>query len=193
MQAHLPRVSSLIAASPERVHVSRRLPGPRSVPSSGFLNLSTVSSALRLRRLVSSREPRPGLSPFRGFSPRAAVLPHQEPVPPCRCPPGCSPIVCRLSAFASHRPDRVPHPRSLGFEALLHARPRCLRFGYSPRRSPLPSSVFSPPGPRPPPRPQFPQSHPLSTIPPETLRLGVFYAPLRSAPFGRPQRFSAAG
>jgi hypothetical protein len=30
-------------------------------------------------------QPRPGLSPFRGFSPRAAVLAHHQPVPPCRC------------------------------------------------------------------------------------------------------------
>jgi hypothetical protein len=47
-------------------------------------------------------------------------------------------------------------------------------------RSPL--RFFSPPGRQPPPRLQFPQSHPLATIPSETLRLGVFYAPPRSAP-----------
>jgi hypothetical protein len=177
----------------ERVHFSRRLPSLRSVPSSGFRNLSTVFSALRLRGLLSSR------SHVQGCRRSGASLPAQpcslirNPFPLAVVLPAARRSFCRLSAFASHRPDRVPHPRSLGFEALLHARPRCLRFGYSPRRSPLPSSVFSPPGPRPPPRPQFPQSHPLSTIPPETLRLGVFYAPLRSAPFGRPQRFSAAG
>ena len=43
--AHLPRVSSLIAACLGCVHFSRRLPSPRSVPPTGFLNLSTVFSA----------------------------------------------------------------------------------------------------------------------------------------------------
>jgi len=29
-------------------------------------------------------QPRPGLSPFRGFSPRAVALPHRKRLPPCR-------------------------------------------------------------------------------------------------------------
>jgi hypothetical protein len=69
---HLPRVSSLIAASPERVHFPRRLPSLRFVPSSGFLSPTTVSSALRLCELVSSR------SHVQGSCRSGASLPAQR-------------------------------------------------------------------------------------------------------------------
>jgi hypothetical protein len=42
---------------------------------------------------------------------------------------------------------RLPHAADLGSEALIRARPRSIRRGYSPRRMPLPSSGSSPPGP----------------------------------------------
>jgi hypothetical protein len=91
--AHLPRVSSLIAASPERVHIVAKvaMPSLRSVlrfsqPLDGFLRPPAL-------RACFIPQPRPGLSPFRGFSPRAAVLPHREPLPPCRCRPEPSPVL----------------------------------------------------------------------------------------------------
>ena len=72
MAAYLPRVSSLIAASLERVHFSRRMPGLRYIPSSGFHSLSTVSSALRLHGLVPSR------SHVQGCRRSGASLPAQQ-------------------------------------------------------------------------------------------------------------------
>jgi len=42
---------------------------------------------------------------------------------------------------------RLPHASDLGFEAFIRARSRSLPHGYSPRNTPLPSSVSSPPGP----------------------------------------------
>jgi len=66
-----------------RVHNSRGVPIPRSVPSSGFRCLSTVYSASWLHQLVSSGS---HVQDFlsRGFSLRAATLPHQEELPSCR-------------------------------------------------------------------------------------------------------------
>lgn len=65
---------------------SREIPTPRSVPPSGFLNLSAVCSALRLRGLVASRSHVQGLFSFRGFFLRAATLPRRKdpaPLPLC--------------------------------------------------------------------------------------------------------------
>lgn len=51
-------------------------------------------------------QPRPGLSPFRGFSLRTAVLARRQSVPPCRCRPsahrqaGCHPRTPRLRGLA---------------------------------------------------------------------------------------------
>lgn len=42
---------------------------------------------------------------------------------------------------------RSPHASDLGFEVFIRARARSLRRRYSPRRTPLPSSGSSPPGP----------------------------------------------
>jgi len=79
--------------------------------------------------------PRPGSRPFRGFSPRAATLPHRE-------EPAPMPLVrARLT-----RLRRLPPLPDLDFEAFIHARPRSPLRSYSPRREPLPSSSFSPPG-----------------------------------------------
>jgi len=82
--SNLPGVSALFAAPPGSVHSREGCHALTIVPSSGFLSLSTVCSALRLCRLVSSHKPRPGLSPSRGFSPHAAALLHQKRMPPCR-------------------------------------------------------------------------------------------------------------
>jgi hypothetical protein len=56
----------------ESVHILRRLPSLRSVPSSGFRSLSTVYSALRLRGLISSR------SHVQGCRRSGASLPAQR-------------------------------------------------------------------------------------------------------------------
>lgn len=135
---YLPRVPSLIAASPERVHSLRRMPCPRFVPSSGFRNLSTVSSALRLRRLVSSR------SHVQGCRRSGASLPAQ------RCWLNASPFPRAVVIQSPHRSlpgnslsrlarRRMPRSGCLDFEALLRARQRCVRFGVSlpAARSPL--------------------------------------------------------
>jgi hypothetical protein len=87
---------------------SRRLPSPRFVPSSGFLNLSTVFSALRLHRLIPSRRH------VQGCRRSGASLPAQQSSlieSPCplavvfssahlRWPHGC--------AFALRRDRRLP-------------------------------------------------------------------------------------
>jgi hypothetical protein len=79
-------VPSLFAALLQGVHSVRELSDSRYVPSSGFLNLSTVCSTLRRCRLITSRSHVQG-SPFRGFSrPTAALIRHQR-VPPCRFRP----------------------------------------------------------------------------------------------------------
>lgn len=81
-------------------------------------------------------QPRPGSFPFRGFSSRAATLPLRKELPPGRC---------FRRVLTSLR--RLPHAADLGFEAFIRARPRSIRHSYSPRRTPLPSSGSSPPGP----------------------------------------------
>jgi len=63
-----------------------------SQPLDGFLRPPAVQA-------YSIPPPRPGLSPFRGFSPRAAELPHREPIPPCRCLLERSPSLARQVRF----------------------------------------------------------------------------------------------
>jgi hypothetical protein len=70
--ASLPGVSALLATSRERVHLSRRIPCLRYVPSSSFLSSSTVCSAPSLAGLfhpaaASRVHPRSG-----ALTPRAA-------------------------------------------------------------------------------------------------------------------------
>jgi len=48
---NLASVSALVATSPQRSHIPRRIPFPRYVASAGFLNLSTLCSALGLAGL----------------------------------------------------------------------------------------------------------------------------------------------
>jgi len=103
---------------PQVFSTSRRFP-PRSSSQAYFIPL-----------------PRPGSRSFKGFSPRAATLPRRkEPAP--------RPLLrARLT-----RLRKLPPLSDLGFEAFIHAGPRSTRRSYSPRRAPLPSSSFSPPGP----------------------------------------------
>lgn len=103
------------------------------VPSTGFLSLSTTFSALSALRVYFASLPRSGFTPFRGFSPSAAALPHRKAVPPCR-------------STLTSSPDLSPAARCerLDFEALLHARQRSPRFGVSRpvSRSPLRFSLL---------------------------------------------------
>ena len=70
-----------------------------SQPLDGFLRPPAVQA-------YSIPPPRPGLSPFRGFSPRAAELPHREPIPPCRCLLERSPSLAQQVRFRV--PSRSP-------------------------------------------------------------------------------------
>lgn len=84
--------------------------------------------------------PRPGSLPFRGFSPRAATLPHRKELAPV------SLLHRRFARRYFRGTDVLPlfdAPRLRGFyprKAAFH------ESGYSPRPQPLPSSVSSPPG-----------------------------------------------
>lgn len=116
---YLPGVFALFAASRVRVHEHLRgFPGPRYVPPTGFLSLTTVSSAHRLDGLIPSRHHVQGSCPFRGFSPSAA--------PPSSSEGACPPAVQPRSA---HRPKSVAMLFGLDFEAFLRARQRFIRFG----------------------------------------------------------------
>jgi hypothetical protein len=101
----LPGVSSLFAALLQGVHLARGLSGPRYVPSSGFLNLSTVCSTLQRCGLIASHSHVQGF-PFRGFSRSTAALIHHQAVPPCRFRPrtdrlaGCHTRAARLRGLA---------------------------------------------------------------------------------------------
>ena len=72
-------------------------------------------------------------TPSRGFSPRAAFLPHRKALPPCRC------------RGSTSRPKPGAMLPRLDFEALVHAKQRSLRFGVSlpVSRSPQRVSVSS--------------------------------------------------
>jgi hypothetical protein len=133
---HLPWVSfPLRDITRAQLRMSAVAPTRRFVPSPGFRNLSTASSVLELAGLFHPAATSRVLSPFRGFSPCAAlhfllgsrfllavaasslVSPHQ--LSPVRAPSTCD--ASRLRGL---------HPRLAAF----------LRSGYSPRPKPLPSS-----------------------------------------------------
>lgn len=130
------RVSSLVTTSLERVHQSRGLPGPRSVPSSGVHSLSTVCSARELRGLFHPRAVFRDCRPFRGFSLRVARRSRRASLPPCRWRPGA-------------RPDlSIRRPRPEASASRLPSTRRRVRTGsvlsLTGGRSPL--RVVSPPG-----------------------------------------------
>lgn len=114
-----------------RVHHSRGVPCPRSVPSPGSRNLSTAFSALQLAGLfhpaaVSRASYRTGASyPSRSRSPSSGEL-----LPPCRCAPLRSP--CRSLAATRWS----PRLRGLAPREDAHH-----RSGVQSPRRPLPSSV----------------------------------------------------
>jgi hypothetical protein len=130
-----------------------------SQPLDGFLRPPALQASF-------IPQPRPGLSPFRGFSPRAAALAHRQPVPPCRCHPEPSPDFAWAFRF------RVPpatgcHALDASTSRPSSARGRVaygLGFSQTAARSPLRFS--SPPGRPPPPWFWFTQNLPLTTLPP---------------------------
>jgi hypothetical protein len=133
--ASLPGVSALLATSRKRVHLSRRIPCLRYVPSSSFLSSSTVCSALSLAGL---------------FHPAAAsrVHPRSGALTPRAAPPGSSPGATPLPLTLDCSPflaDRRPHP-SASTSRPSSARGRVARaagVSCNPTRSPLRVPVSS--------------------------------------------------
>ena len=114
--------------------LSRRMPSLRFVPSSGFLNLSTVSSAHRLCRLVSSR------SHVQGSTRSGASLSAQ----PCSLAKAVAPVLLCLEAVLS---PLLQSPQLRGFDPCGAALP--IGPGSAvPSLAPL--FGFSPPGLQPP-------------------------------------------
>ena len=112
--ASLPGVSALLATSRERVHLSRRIPCLRYVPSSSFLSSSTVCSALSLAGL---------------FHPAAAsrVHPRSGALTPRAAPPGSSPGATPMPLGTSMLAEPcgpTATPECLDFEVFFRARTR---------------------------------------------------------------------
>lgn len=117
-----------------RVHSSRGFPVPRFVPPSGFLNLSAACSASRLRQLISSGS---HVQDFlsRGFSLRAATLPHREELPSCRSASADFPQPAR-------RPVSYSIRGRLDSKALLRSKMRSTGLVFSRPRRRSPHQVF---------------------------------------------------
>jgi hypothetical protein len=122
------RVRSLIAASSRPVHSVRRFPTSATCRPQVFATSRRFPPAPDLR-VYFAPLPRPGCIPSRGFSLRAATLPHRQEIPPFRSM------------------STTPHPKVestvdlAGFEVFLRAEMRsrsvrCLAgpFGRSPPR-----------------------------------------------------------
>jgi len=138
-ELHLLGFSSLFATSHARSHFSRDFPGPTTFRPQAFTTSRRFAPRTRLRACFIP-QPRPGLDLFRGFSPRAATLPHRKELAPV------SLLHRRFARRYFRGTDVLPlfdAPRLRGFyprKAAFH------ESGYSPRPQPLPSSVSSPPG-----------------------------------------------
>lgn len=119
-----------------RVHQSRGSPGPRSVPSSGYRNLATSFSALRLaglfRPAAMSR-----VHTVQGLCfPRAAVHPRRVSFYPHAVAPHCAHLARA----------KWPRNKALGFEVLLRARMRTIVAVFNRHGSRSPPRFPSPPG-----------------------------------------------
>jgi hypothetical protein len=154
------RVSALLAASPFRVHLHRSIPSPCYVPSSGFLNLSTVFSAKRptgffhpaaTSRVLARSGASPLVQPF---------FPHRKELPPCRSSRPSSPAETGCQSNAPRLRGFSPHEVALSPGLVLPA----------PRPAPLFEFPF-PPGVRFPPCPPVPRLAPLMTFFRRDLRL----------------------
>jgi len=146
------RARALIAASLSFVHTLRGASQfSRSVPSSGFLDLSTSSSVAQLAGLFRPATTSRTYLLFRGFSLRAAVLSFssESRVPPCRCfrsahqSPGGHEFGASASRFFSAR-SRVPTCSDCCWSVAPLFRFQCsLRFELVRRRGWLPGLVRS--------------------------------------------------
>jgi len=104
----LPGSRSLFATSPERVHQSQGLPGPRSVPSTGVRSLSTAYSSLGLRGLFHPRATFRDVSTVQGLlSPRSAAVSSTVASP--------LPLAHRSLGQTLRSAVRVRRPRLRGF------------------------------------------------------------------------------
>jgi hypothetical protein len=175
LRSRLLKVSSLIATSPRRIHITSR----------GYQCLHRL--VFRPQAFSASRRFDPPLG-FAGlFHPTATS--RVVAVQGLSLPVQSSDLIDRPCPLAvqQFRPHRSPgcQTRCLDSEASLHTRPRSTRFGVTrPEcRSPLRFSVSSRPLSLRSPAPVT-QSHPLMTLPP-----GVFTL----TPLGRLQRISTSG
>jgi hypothetical protein len=154
-----------------------------SQPLDGFLRPPAL-------RAYSIPQPRPGLSPFRGFSPRADRRSHRAPLPPCRCPHDhCS---CWPIGFAYAIPSEIAELRAheASTSRLYSARGRVaygLGISLTAPRSPLRFFLLQVVNHRL--RLQFTRSHPPTTFVPFGAVLGVLQRRARflELPFGRPK------
>jgi hypothetical protein len=155
LRLYLLWVSSLFTTSPNGVPCSRKLSPPcrrlsptcknqspcimRELPFSR-LRPQAFSTSRRFSPPPGSRAyfiPKPctGFVLFRGFSPRAGVLPHRENVAPLPLPER------RLAGR-----NRLPPSLRLDFEALIHTKQRCCSLRLTaPQLAPL-VRFASPPG-----------------------------------------------
>lgn len=134
-EAHLPRVSALIATSPIRVHSHRHIPGACYVPPSGFLGLSAVYSAVRLVSLFHPTTTSRVLSRSGASLLVQPFSPHRGDLPPCRFTRSCSPTEVGCHSYVPRLRGLAPHEVAL------------LSVWFYPPRSSLPSSGYSsPPG-----------------------------------------------
>jgi hypothetical protein len=80
-ELHLLGFLSLFATSRARSHFSRDFPGPATFRPQAFASSRRFTPHTRLRACFIPL-PRPGFSLSRGFSPRAATLPHRKELAP---------------------------------------------------------------------------------------------------------------
>jgi len=115
---------ALASFRPQVFATSRRFSPPSGF--AGFFHPAATSRVVAVQGLLSSRS-------GAGSSPAHSPLPLSPRALTGHC------LGVSLSRPAGRR---MPRSGCLDFEAFLRARQRCLRFGYQPHRSPLPSSVF---------------------------------------------------
>jgi hypothetical protein len=145
--------------------LARGLPSPRFVPSSGFRNLSTVSSADKLCELVPSRSRVQGLAVQGLLSPRSRALSSRA----------CCPLAVVPRAFT--RESSASRPSSTRGRVVDGA-----GFSRPTARSPLRFSLL-----------QVFNLRRCSGSPESSARSGSDAGPSRSTHFGRSQRLIGGG
>jgi hypothetical protein len=127
--AVLPRVSALFAASPTVSTWRGSSPTPTMFRPQVFSTSRRVTPPPAARAYCIP-QPRPGFSPFRGFSRSTAAPTRRRFVPPCRCHP------------SAHRRTGC-HPRMIRLRGVAPWTDAFLRVGGWPSLRSLPSSVSS--------------------------------------------------